>query len=63
MERRAEAALVAARQVAQQRVQAAQDALEAQSVDARKQIEASAGQLAAQVLAAVLPAAAAESSR
>ena len=58
-----EAALVAARQVAQQRVQAAQDALEAQSVDARKQIEASAGQLAAQVLAAVLPAAAAESSR
>jgi F-type H+-transporting ATPase subunit b len=57
-----EAALVAARQVAQQRVQAAQAALEAQSVDARRQIEASASQLAAQVLAAVLPAAA-ESSR
>ena len=58
-----EAALVAARQVAQQRVQAAQEALQAQSVDARRHIEASAGQLAAQVLAAVLPGAAAENSR
>ena len=57
-----ESALAAARQAAQQRVQAAQAALEAQSADARRQIEASANQLAAQVMAAVLPAAAAESS-
>lgn len=57
-----ESALAAARQAAQQRVQAAQSALEAQSIDVRKQIEASANQLAAQVLAAVLPAAAAEGS-
>jgi len=57
-----ESALAAARLAAQQRVQAAQAALEAQSADARRQIEASANQLAAQVMAAVLPAAAAESS-
>ncbi|MFP5226093.1 MAG: hypothetical protein ACLGXA_00585 [Acidobacteriota bacterium] len=57
-----ESALAAARQAAQQQVQAAQAALTAQSEDARRQIEASASQLAAQVLAAVLPAAAAESS-
>ncbi|MFZ0690023.1 MAG: hypothetical protein WBD98_16885 [Acidobacteriaceae bacterium] len=58
-----EAALAAARHVAQQRVQAAQEALHQQSVDARRQIEASASQLATQVLAAVLPPAAAENSR
>jgi F-type H+-transporting ATPase subunit b len=57
-----EAALAAARLTAQQRVQAAQSALEAQAADARRQIEATANQLAAQVLAAVLPPAAAESS-
>jgi F-type H+-transporting ATPase subunit b len=56
-------ALAAARLAAQQRVREAQSALEAQTADARKQIEISAGQLAAQVLAAVLPSAAAESSR
>jgi F-type H+-transporting ATPase subunit b len=55
--------LAAARLTAQQRVHEAQAALEAQTVEARKQIEVSAGQLAAQVLAAVLPRAAAESSR
>jgi F-type H+-transporting ATPase subunit b len=58
-----ENALAAARLAAQQRVQAAQLALHTQSVDARKQIEASANQLAAQVLAAVLPATPAESSQ
>lgn len=58
-----DSALAAARQTAQQRVHEAQAALEAQTADARKQIEVYAGQLAAQVLAAVLPAAAAESSR
>ncbi|MGB9030119.1 MAG: hypothetical protein WCC27_08370 [Acidobacteriaceae bacterium] len=58
-----ESALTTARQLAQQRVQAAQDALQAQCLDARRQIEASASQLAAQVLAAVLPGAAAESSQ
>lgn len=57
-----ENALGAARLAAQQTVQAAQAALQAQGVEARKQIEASAGQLAAQVLAAVLPSAAAESA-
>lgn len=56
-------ALAAARLAAQQRVQQAQIALEAQTADARKQIETSASQLAAQVLAAVLPPPAAESSR
>jgi F-type H+-transporting ATPase subunit b len=57
-----DSALAAARLTAQQQVQAAQAALHAQSADAQKQIEASANQLAAQVLAAVLPATAAESS-
>jgi F-type H+-transporting ATPase subunit b len=56
-------ALAAARLAAQQRVREAQAALEAQTADARRQIEISAGQLAAQVLAAVLPPAPAESSR
>ncbi|HEY1808601.1 MAG TPA: ATP synthase F0 subunit B [Acidobacteriaceae bacterium] len=56
-----ESALAAARLSAQQQVHAAQTALQAQSAEARKQIEASAGQLAAQVLAAVLPSTAAES--
>jgi len=58
-----DSALAATRLTAQQRVHEAQTALEAQSSDARKHIEASAAQLAAQVLAAVLPPAAAESSR
>jgi F-type H+-transporting ATPase subunit b len=58
-----DSALAAARLAAQQRVREAQAALEAQTADARKQIEISAGQLAAQVLAAVLPPAAAESTR
>ena len=57
-----ENALGAARLAAQQKVQAAQTALQAQGVEARKHIEASASQLAAQVLAAVLPSAAAESA-
>jgi F-type H+-transporting ATPase subunit b len=52
-----ESAMAAARLVAQQRVQTAQAALAAQSAEAKKQIEASASQLAAQVIAAVLPAA------
>ncbi|HEX3660995.1 MAG TPA: hypothetical protein VHU89_06165 [Acidobacteriaceae bacterium] len=56
-----ENALAAARLAAQQQVHAAQTALQAQGVEARKQIETSAGQLAAQVLAAVLPSTAAES--
>jgi len=58
-----EGALAAARLAAQQRVHAARTALEEQAADAKKQIEATAGQLAAQVLAAVLPPATAESSR
>jgi F-type H+-transporting ATPase subunit b len=58
-----ESALAAARLAAQQRVHEAQEALEAQARDARKQIEVSTGQLAAQVLAAVLPATTAESAR
>jgi F-type H+-transporting ATPase subunit b len=58
-----ENALAAARLAAQQRVHTAQAALAAQSAEARKQIEASASQLAAQVIAAVLPSAAAENSR
>ena len=55
-------ALAAARLTAQQRVHEAQTALEAQAGGARRQIEASANQLAAEVLAAVLPSAAAENS-
>jgi F-type H+-transporting ATPase subunit b len=58
-----DSALDAARLAAHQRVHEARTALEAQAADARKQIEVTAGQLAAQVLAAVLPPAAAESSR
>jgi F-type H+-transporting ATPase subunit b len=58
-----ESALAAARLAAQQRVQAAHAALEAQAGEARGQIETSAGQLAAQVLAAVLPRAATENAR
>jgi F-type H+-transporting ATPase subunit b len=58
-----DSALAAARLAAHQRVHEAQTALEVQAADARKHIEISAGQLAAQVLAAVLPPAAAESSR
>lgn len=57
-----ESALADARLAAQQRVHAAQTALQAQSAEVRKQIEASAGQLAAQVLAAVLPSTASESA-
>lgn len=55
-----EGALAAARLAAQERVHMAQAALQAQAAEARKQIETSAGQLAAQVLAAVLPSTAAE---
>jgi F-type H+-transporting ATPase subunit b len=58
-----ETALSAARLAAQQRVQTAQTAIEAQAIDARRQIEASANQLATQVLAAVLPGTAAGSSQ
>lgn len=58
-----ESALATARLAAQQRVQAAQDALDAQTTQVRRQIEVSAGQLAAQILEAVLPSTAAESSR
>jgi F-type H+-transporting ATPase subunit b len=58
-----ENALAAARLASQQRVQAAQAAIEAQAADAQKQIEASANQLAAQVLAAILPATPAGGSR
>lgn len=57
-----ENALAGARLSAQQKVTAAQTALQAQGADARKQLESSAGQLAAQVLAAVLPSTAAESA-
>ncbi|HVT97366.1 MAG TPA: ATP synthase F0 subunit B [Acidobacteriaceae bacterium] len=57
-----ESALAASRLAAQQKVESAQAALNAQAVDARRQIEASANQLAAQVLAAVLPSATAGSS-
>lgn len=56
-------ALAAARVASQQRVTAARAAIEAQTSDARKQIEVSASQLAAQVLATVLPPVAAEGSR
>jgi len=58
-----DSALAAARLAAQQRVQEAQLALHGQTAEARKQIEVSAAQLAALVLAAVLPPSAAESSR
>lgn len=55
-----ESALAAARLAAQQRVHEAQTAVEAQTREARRQIEGAAGTLAAQVLAAVLPGTAAE---
>lgn len=58
-----ESALAAARLAAQQRVHEAQTALEAQTRDARREIEGAAGTLAAQVLAAVLPGTAAESAQ
>jgi len=58
-----ESALAAARLAAQQRVQGSQTALEAQAGDARRQIESSANQLAAQVLAAILPSSSAEGAR
>jgi F-type H+-transporting ATPase subunit b len=58
-----ESALAAARLASQQRVLAAQTALEEQAADARRQIEASANQLAAEVMAAVLPATPAEGFR
>lgn len=58
-----EAALAAARLAARQRVQTAQSALELQTTEARRQVEVSAGQLAALVVAAVLPPVAAEGSR
>jgi F-type H+-transporting ATPase subunit b len=51
-----EHALAAIRVSAQERVRTAQLALASQSEEARRQIEASANELAAQVLAAVLPA-------
>jgi len=51
-----EQALEAARLSSQERVRAAQQALAAQTADARKQIETTASQLATQVMAAVLPA-------
>jgi F-type H+-transporting ATPase subunit b len=57
-----ESALAAARLASQKQVESAQAALNAQAADTRRQIEASANQLAAQVLAAVLPSTAAESS-
>jgi F-type H+-transporting ATPase subunit b len=57
-----DSALAAARLAAQQKVESAQSGLNAQAADARRQIEASANQLAAQVLAAVLPSASAEGS-
>lgn len=58
-----ESALAAARLATQQRVHEAQAAVEAQARDARRQIEGAAGSLAAHVLAAVLPGAAAESAQ
>jgi F-type H+-transporting ATPase subunit b len=60
-----ESALASARLAAQERVRVAETALETQAVDARKQIEGSTEQLAAQILQAILPAgvAPAESAR
>lgn len=57
-----EAALDAARIAAQHRVREAKAALDSQRAEVQKQIEVSAGRMAAQVLAAVLPPAAAEGS-
>lgn len=50
-----ESALASARLAAQERVRAANAALEAQAIDARKQIEGSTEQLASQILQAILP--------
>jgi F-type H+-transporting ATPase subunit b len=50
-----EQALDGARQVAHERVLAARGAIEAQVVVARRQVESSADQLAAQILKAILP--------
>jgi F-type H+-transporting ATPase subunit b len=60
-----ENALASARMAAQERVRVAEAALEAQATEARKQIEGSTEQLAAQILQAILPAgvAPAESAR
>jgi len=52
-----EQALAAARVAAQEKTRAAQQALGAQTAEARRQIEISAPELATRVLAAVLPAA------
>lgn len=49
-------ALATARLAAQEHVRAAQTALNAQSADARRQIEGSTEQLASQILQAILPA-------
>ncbi len=51
-----ERAVAAARVAAQERVRTAQLALAAQNAEARKEIEAAASELAAQVMGAVLPA-------
>jgi F-type H+-transporting ATPase subunit b len=63
--RERDSALASARLAAQERVRAAQAALEAQAAEARQQIEGSTEQLAAQILQAILPAsvASAESVR
>jgi F-type H+-transporting ATPase subunit b len=50
-----DSALAAARQAAQERVSAARQAIEAEAAAARRQVEASAGQLAEQIMRAVLP--------
>jgi F-type H+-transporting ATPase subunit b len=51
-----DSALAAARQAAQERVDAARAAIEAEAAEARRHIEASAGVLAEQIMRAVLPA-------
>jgi len=56
-----DAALEVARKAAQQTVMQAREDLEAEAAQARKSIEASAGELASQVVRAVLPAAAGSS--
>jgi F-type H+-transporting ATPase subunit b len=60
-----DAVLNSAREAAQDRVSSAKTAIDAQTSDARHQIEAAADQLAAQILKAILPgnAASLESSR
>lgn len=55
-----ETALAESRHAAQERVAEARTGIEAEAATARKQIESAAGQLAAQVLRAVLPAQAEE---